>query len=84
MHQENNIYWEDFVNDKVISIGWKIGDLNNFVTKEEIKAELIKQYPENRPSNNVLACYEFGHVISISDYVYVKRIKKNYCCWKSY
>ncbi len=69
----------NFLNEKIISIGWeKLGDLKHYNTKREILEKIKELYGEgedndNNPTNQTLACYEFANHIKEGDIVYIKK-----------
>lgn len=76
---ENAKYWDEFLNEGIIGIGWdELGDLRRYNSKEEIKEKIIEKYGYvNDPRNNALANFDFAKSIKKGDYLFVKQgIKK--------
>lgn len=72
---ENAEYWDEFHNLGIMGLGWdKLGDLNQYTSKEEIVSRL--QELENTNSskkNDATANFEFKEKVSVGDIVIVKR-----------
>ena len=77
---ENAIYWDEFYEEGLMGIGWdKIGDLNQYGDRNDIKKALKKEYGiTNNPMNHSLANYEFRDVISIGDIIIPKSGRDTY------
>ena len=71
---EQAVYWDEFRSQNFISIGWQIGDLSKFKTKQEIENKMIELEPsrETKPRNNVLCCFDFVKTVKNGDLVFVK------------
>jgi len=72
---ENAIMWNEFYEKGIMGLGWdKLGDLNNYQTKEEITIELQKlEDTASSKKNDATANYEFKNAISIGDIIFVKK-----------
>jgi hypothetical protein len=67
-------HWDEFYRDGEIAIGWnELGDLSSFRDSEEIAAKMREIYKRDNPMNDVLACFEFAHVMRPGDLVFAKR-----------
>jgi len=77
---ENAEKWDSFYSKGIMAIGWdKLGDLNNFESREQIQKELKDKYKYNKePSNRSLACFEFCKTIKKGDIIISKRGKTEY------
>ncbi len=69
------VYWEEFYNAGIMGIGWdEIGDLNGFLTKEEMKKAMKKTYDQNKSHKNAAhATWQFAHEMKVGDIVFVKK-----------
>jgi len=72
---ENASRWDDFYKEGIIGLGWdKIGDLNQYTSRLEIKNALINAYRgESSKSNDVTANDDFINKMKIGDIVIVKK-----------
>lgn len=72
--------WDSFYNKGIMAIGWdKLGDLNNFESREQIQEELKSKYKfDKEPYNNSLACFEFWKTVKKGDIIISKRGKTEY------
>ena len=69
--------WDNFYHKGEVAIGWpKIGDLNSYNSREEVKQALIENYhssdPSRNPSNDAATNYDFAHSIKPGDTVIAK------------
>jgi 5-methylcytosine-specific restriction enzyme B len=66
--------WTDFEREGIAAIGWDhLGDLSAFSSREEIQAEIASVSGKENPTNDSLACWEFGHVIKPGDVILAKK-----------
>lgn len=67
--------WQDFVESKIVAIGWDhLGDLRMLSSKNEIAAALKNaKSGDSEPVNDALACYQFANTLQIGDAVIAKR-----------
>jgi hypothetical protein len=73
--------WEEFHQKGIIGIGWdKVGDLSKYSTREEIKNELLRVYPEGSKTqnNNSLCLWQFSNEMKPGDIVITKRGMSEY------
>ncbi len=73
--------WDEFVEQKIIGIGWDyLGDLSEFKSRSEIE-NAIKAHDQSdrRPSNDSLACWEFINAMQKGDVVVAKRGRAQVC-----
>lgn len=72
---KNNALWSKFQEKSHIAIGWDgLGDLRNYVSKEEIADVLQKERQTvEKPRNDALANYQFCNEMQIGDYVFIKQ-----------
>ncbi|MBN1415589.1 MAG: AAA family ATPase [Bacteroidales bacterium] len=74
---DNAKMWDEFYLDGYMGIGWlRIGDLNNYNSKDEILAKLketAKPTDSQNPTNNATANWEFKSVMKPGDIVIVKK-----------
>jgi hypothetical protein len=77
---ENASKWDEFYKEGVMAIEWdKLGDLNKYRDKNDIKKALKKEYGyTNNPMNHSLANIEFRDDISIGDIIISKKGRKDY------
>lgn len=78
---EDASLWEEFYQKGIIGIGWdRVGDLSKFSTREEIKNELLRLYPEGSKSqnNNSLCLWQFSNEMKAGDIVITKRGTSEY------
>ena len=77
---ENADQWDEFYQEGVMAISWdKLGDLNKYGDRNDIKKALKEEYGyTNNPMNHSLANYEFRDVISIGDIIIPKRGRDTY------
>ena len=71
----NAEHWNDFYTQNIMAIGWdKIGDLNQYKTKEDVVDALRRVYGgEGSKKNNATANFEFANTMQIGDVVVVKK-----------
>ncbi len=73
---EDASLWEEFYQKGIIGIGWdRVNDLSKFSTRDEIKNELLRLYPEGSKSqnNNSLCLWQFSNEMKPGDIVITKR-----------
>lgn len=72
---DNASKWDEYKENGIIGIGWgKIGSLKNFSSKDEIKNEMQKVYPErDNGKNDLLAIWQFANEMQEGDIVFVKK-----------
>ncbi|MDO9626537.1 MAG: DUF3578 domain-containing protein [Methanobacteriaceae archaeon] len=85
---ENAVYWDEFKENNIITIGWgDLGDLNKFgEDKEKILNALEKKYPKkketynasnsnktSKQTNNARALLDFSKEMKIGDFVFIKK-----------
>lgn len=71
-------HWEEFYEKGIMAIGWeKLGDLNNYQSKDEINEKLndIDNTHDSYRINDALALWEFSRKIQIGDEVFAKKGK---------
>ena len=51
-------YWSQFKEENFISIGWQVGDISRYKTKQKIEEKILENDPsrEGKPRNDAL-CY---------------------------
>ena len=71
---ENSYKWEEFYANGIMAIGWgKIGNLEEFGSKDEIKAKMKEIYDSNNSYKNWgYAIWQFAKEIKIGDVIFVK------------
>ena len=66
--------WDEFYENGIMAIGWDIGDLRNFNSKNEINKKLKQVYNDYRNHPNDTAClWDFVHRLKPGDIIYAKR-----------
>ena len=66
--------WDEFYENGIMAIGWDIGDLRNFNSKNEINKKLKQAYNDYRNHPNDTAClWDFVHRLKPGDIIYAKR-----------
>lgn len=68
--------WEEYYQKGIIGIGWdRVGDLSRFSTREEIKNELLRVFPDrSKTQNNTSLClWQFSKEMKPGDIVIAKR-----------
>lgn len=67
--------WDDFFGRGVMGLGWgKLGDLNGFATKEDLRKKLQELYGGSTSQKNAAhANWQFAHDIKPGDIVFAKR-----------
>lgn len=72
---ENANKWDEFYNEGIMGLGWdKLGDLDNYATKKDIKKRLQElEDVDSSKQNDTAANYEFHKVINEGDVVIVKK-----------
>ena len=72
-------YWEYLSRRSEISIGWDLGNLSEFPSKEETRERYNEVNNDGKShKNNVLACYEFAHVMRPGDVIIAKKGNREY------
>jgi len=68
-------FWDEFYTEGIMAIGWdELGDLKRYKEKEDVIKNFIDVYkPEQNPTNDALACYEFAHEIQKNDIIFAKK-----------
>ncbi len=71
---ENARFWDDCLEQSVISIGWdEMGDLNGYSDPETLKAKYLEVYkPENDPVMRVKGLIDFKNGMKPGDFVFMK------------
>ena len=71
----NAEHWETFYNKNTMAIGWdKIGDINQYGSKDEIREALRIAYGgDGNKMNNVTANFEFANTVNIGDIIIAKQ-----------
>ena len=71
----NASMWNEFYENGIMALGWdEVKDLNEFASKEEIKAYMKQIYDANYSyKNNALCLWQFAKEIKIGDVVFVKK-----------
>ena len=77
---ENAGHWDEFYQEGIMAISWdKLGDLNQYGDRNDIKKALKKEYGyTNNPMNHSLANFELRDVISIGDIIIPKKGRDKY------
>ena len=72
---ENAIKWEEFYNQGIMGLGWdNLGDLDDYKSKNEIKAKLQEhEGVSSTKQNDTAANYDFHKVIKPGDVIIVKK-----------
>ena len=71
---EQAYMWEEFYNDKIMAIGWDIGDLRNYNSKKDFSNRLKILYNDNSNHfNDALCLWQFTNEIEIGDIVFAKK-----------
>lgn len=67
--------WEECQDAGIIMIGWdEVGDLEDYVTREDIRDALVEQYGgDTAHTNDALALWDFAKTIKLGDIVYAKQ-----------
>lgn len=67
--------WEEFYNSGIIAIGWgEIGNLKNFLSKNEMKQKMKECIDPSRSyKNDAHATWQFANEMNIGDIVFVKK-----------
>ena len=66
--------WDEFYEKGIMAIGWEIGDLTKFKSKEEISKALQDYYNDNKLHTMDVHClWQFAHDIQVGDIIFVKR-----------
>ncbi len=67
-------FWGEFQEKGIIAIGWdKIGDLQEFDSRERIHQQLQETYQKPNPWNDSLCCYQFSREMRRGDHVLAKK-----------
>lgn len=68
------VYWEDFYNSGIMAIGWNIGNLNDYSSKEQMKSVMKERFdPELSYKNAAHATWQFANEMKPGDIVFVKK-----------
>ena len=68
------IYWENFYNAGIMAIGWNIGNLNEYSSKEQMKRAMKERFnPELSYKNAAHATWQFANEMKPGDIVFVKK-----------
>lgn len=69
------MFWSDCKERGEVYIGWnKMGDLNQFQSKDQILAKLMEVNPgEGLPNNDALTLWDFSHVMKQGDILVAKK-----------
>ena len=73
--------WDEFYKKGIIGIGWdKVGDLIKYSSREELKEELLRLYPDRSKSqsNSSLCLWQFLKEMKVGDIVITKRGQSEY------
>lgn len=73
---EGGYLWDDFYKKGIIGVGWdKMDDLSKYSSREDIRGDLKKYYPEGSKSqnNNSLCLWQFSHEMKEGDIIIAKR-----------
>lgn len=72
---ENASKWDEFYESGIMGLGWdKLGDIQQYNNREEIRLALIEAYGGGgSKKNNVNANYDFVHTINLGDIIIVKK-----------
>lgn len=73
---EGAFLWDEFYEAGLIGIGWdRVGDLNKYSTREEIRESLLSTKPESSggQTNNSLALWQFSRKMNVGDIIIAKR-----------
>lgn len=66
--------WKEFYNEKIMAIGWEIGDLRKYRTKQLINNRLKRFYKDDvNHFNDALCLWQFTHEIQVGDIIFAKR-----------
>jgi len=77
---ENADHWEEFYSKGIMAIGWaRVGDLNQYKSKDEIAKKLMERDPTaGNPKNVATACYDFKYSINPDDIIVAKKGRSIY------
>lgn len=69
--------WQLCINEGIMCIGWDaLGDLSKYASREDMRAEVKKQYPTDGSAiNDSLAVWQFSHEMKPGDIVFAKKGK---------
>ncbi len=74
---ENACLQDDFVNSKMVKIGWnEVGDISEYATKEELSKSLqanFDEYKDKNPASAADMLWNFCNEIKIGDVIYLKK-----------
>lgn len=72
---DNADHWDEFYAKGIMGLGWeRLGDLNDYKSKEEMGRKLMEREPDKGSQrNNAVACYDFRHSINPGDYIIAKK-----------
>ena len=67
-------FWDDFYDSGIMAIGWDIGDLRQYSSKDEMRQALREKYNTNLSYMNAsLAVWQFANEMRPGDIVFVKK-----------
>lgn len=66
--------WDFCVDNEVMVLGWgEIGDLSTYISKKEIKNQMIDTYGDTSSyMNSSHACWQFVHDVKVGDIIFAK------------
>ncbi len=73
---KNGNLWDEFYANGIAGIGWdEIGDLSNYSSRDDVRASLVKLYPEGSKgqTNNSLCLWQFAKEMKEGDILITKR-----------
>ena len=72
---ENASKWHLCVDKGIMCLGWDaLGDLSQYASREDMRAEIKKQYPtDGNAKNDSLAVWQFSREMKIGDVVFAKK-----------
>lgn len=65
-------YWDEFYDQGIMAIGWDIGDLKSYPTKESMRQEIAGDSAKSS-KNAAHATWQFANVMKPGDIVFVKK-----------
>ncbi len=71
---ENAKFWDEFYDKGIMAIGWEeLGDLSNYIEREDLVKALNQLYGEKNRRNDVSCNDDFANKMNIGDVVFVKK-----------
>jgi 5-methylcytosine-specific restriction protein B len=71
---DNASNWKDFYDAGIMSIGWDIGNYNNYTTKNEMKQKMKDLYGASKSYMNIAhATWQFANEMKKGDIVFAKK-----------